>query len=384
MRRGLGVLVTTGTVLAALTASVAVAQPTSGSIKIGQLLPMTGNFASSLKMQRQGAELAVEEINKAGGVKGRILQLVREDDKSTDPGAVQAFQRLIEDKELVAVIGSIRSTQVLAMLPTINEAQIPVMIGGTNFSLTHQGSKWVFRHRPHDGFSAQVMVKFVVEELKKSKLAIVHTSDGFGNGGRDEVVKGLKARYLEPVVIKAIVTGDKDYTAVVTAVKSSAADALITYFTSTSDLGIFATQAKQQGLLPKMTWIGSPSITTTDAAKLAGNALEGTYGIGDYVPNGNPTAKAFHAAYKAKYSEDTDLFSAWTYDAVYNLAAAIKGAANLKPESLRAGILGIKKRMGAENEYTFDERGDGLDHYYILRNEGGTWKLLKAVHVERY
>jgi hypothetical protein len=59
-------------------------------------------------------------------------------------------------------------------------------------------------------------------------------------------------------------------------------------------------------------------------------------------------------------------------------------APDLKPDSIRAGILAIKKRMGAENEYTFDERGDGLDHYYILHNEGGTWKVLKAVHVERY
>jgi ABC-type branched-subunit amino acid transport system substrate-binding protein len=71
---------------------------------------------------------------------------------------------------------------------------------------------------------------------------------------------------MQPVVVKAVNTGDKDFTAVVTAVKSSGADALITYFTSTSDLAIFATQAKQQGLLPQMTWIGSPSITTTDAA----------------------------------------------------------------------------------------------------------------------
>jgi branched-chain amino acid transport system substrate-binding protein len=185
-------------------------------------------------------------------------------------------------------------------------------------------------------------------------------------------------------VIKAINTGDKDYTAVVTAVKNSGADALVTYFTSTSDLAIFATQAKQQGLLPRMTWIGSPSITTTDAAKLAGDALVGTYGIGDYDPTGNPAAQAFQVAYKTKFNEDTDLFSAWTYDAVYNLATAMKVALDLKPDSIRAGILAIKKRMGAENEYTFDERGDGLDHYYILRNEGGTWKVLKAVHVERY
>src|SRR3989442_13217027 len=99
---------------------------------------MTGNFASSLIMQRQGAELAGEEVNKAGGIKGRMLQLVREDDKSTDPGAVQAFQKLIKDKEMVAVIGSIRFKKIIARLPTINEAENTLMIGGTNFSFNPQ------------------------------------------------------------------------------------------------------------------------------------------------------------------------------------------------------------------------------------------------------
>src|SRR3989442_1418058 len=114
-------------------------------------------------------EVSPEASNRSGRRRPRLTRQYKMGarkhlhDKYTDPGAVQAFQKLIEDKEMVAVIGSIRSTQILAMLPTINEAQIPVMIGGTNFSLTHQGSRWVFRHRPHDGFSAQVMVKFVVE-----------------------------------------------------------------------------------------------------------------------------------------------------------------------------------------------------------------------------
>src|SRR5690606_8641708 len=102
--------------------------------------------------------------------KGRPLQLVFEDDKTTNPGAVAALQRLLEDPEIPAILGSIRSTQVQAMLPTINEAGIPVMIGGTNYGLTPSGSRWVFRFRPHDGFSAQVLAKFLVEELKKTKV----------------------------------------------------------------------------------------------------------------------------------------------------------------------------------------------------------------------
>jgi len=108
---------------------------------------------------------------------------VLEDDQTTNPGGVAALQKLLEDKEIPMILGSIRSTQVQAMLPTINEAKIPVAIGGTNYGLTHSGSQWVFRFRPHDGMSAKVIAKFLLEELKQKKVAIVHASDAFGNGG---------------------------------------------------------------------------------------------------------------------------------------------------------------------------------------------------------
>lgn len=348
-------------------------------IKIGQLIPVTGDHAESGKYQKQGAELALEQINKAGGVKGRQLQLVQEDDKSTNPGAVAALQKLLEDKEIPAVVSSIRSTQIQAMMPTINEAKLPIMIGGTNYGLTNSGSQWVFRFRPHDGFSAAVMIKFLVEEQKLKKVAVVSTSDAFGNGGRDFVLENLKKYNMEPALVKGFNPGEKDFTAIVTAIKQSGADSLVTYFTSSVDLGVFAKQLKQLGA--SVTWIGSPSITAKDGINLAGDALNGTFGITDFHTEGNPKAKEFTAAYKAKYGQDPDLYSAWTYDAILVLAEAMKKAPDLKPESVRSAILGIKGFMGAENEYNFLPTGDGLDHYYIVKNEGGNIKLSQTLHV---
>src|SRR5882724_4993426 len=141
------------------------AQAAEGPIRIGQVIPITGEAAEAGRYHKYGAELAVEQVNKAGGIKGRKIELVQEDDKTTNPGAVAALHRLLEDKEIPAIIGSIRSTQVQAMLPTVKEAGIPFMIGGTNYGLTHQGNPWVFRFRPHDGFSAKVIAKFAVDEL---------------------------------------------------------------------------------------------------------------------------------------------------------------------------------------------------------------------------
>jgi branched-chain amino acid transport system substrate-binding protein len=350
-------------------------------IKIGHVVPLTGEAAEAGRYQKQGAELAAERINASGGVNGRKVAVVVEDDQTTNPGAVAALQKLLEDKEIPAIIGPIRSTQVQAMLPTINEAKIPVMIGGTNYGLTHSGSKWVFRFRPHDGMSAKVIAKFAVDDLKLNKVAVVHANDAFGNGGRDMVVAALKELGATPVLDQGYNSGEKDFTAVVQAIKKSGANALVTYMTFSTDLGILARQIKQLGA--QVTWVGSPSITAIDGRKLAGDALYGTYGVTDFQVDATPTSKSFAAAYNTKYGLDPDLYAAWSYDAMLVLAEAMKKAPDLKPEGIRNAILGIKKFPGAEAEYNFDQNGDGLDHYHIVQNVNGVIKLVKTLHVSR-
>jgi branched-chain amino acid transport system substrate-binding protein len=366
-----------GIVLAASTLVHAQAKP----IKLGQIIPITGEAAESGKYHKQGAEIAVDKINAAGGINGRKIQIVLEDDQTTNPGGVAALQKLLEDKEIPMILGSIRSTQVQAMLPTINEAKIPVAIGGTNYGLTHSGSQWVFRFRPHDGMSAKVIAKFMIEELKQKKVAIVHASDAFGNGGRDMLTPAVKEIGGEVVFTQGYNNQEKDYTAVVQGLKKSGATGLGTYMTFSTDLGIFARQLKQQGV--QVQWVGSPSITALDGRNLAGDALYGAFGVTDFHVAASPTSKAFAAAYKAKFGQDPDLYASWCYDAVMVFAEAMKRAPDLKPENLRKAILSIQKFPGAEGEYNFDQNGDGLDHYHIVQNEKGNIVYFRTLRVAR-
>ena len=292
-----------------------------------------------------------------------------------------AFQKLLEDPEIIMVITPSRSTQIQALLPTINEAKIPCAIGGTNYGLTHSGSQWVFRFRPNDGMSAKVIAKYLVDDLKQKKVAVIHASDAFGNGGRDLVVPALKALGAEVVYIQGYNNGEKDFTAVVQGLKKSGATGLATYMTFGTDLGVFARQLKQLGVDVK--WIGSPSITAVDSRNLAGDALYGTYAVADFHVDASPASRAFAAAYKAKYNQEPDFYAAWTYDAVKVFAEAMKKAPDLKPESLRQAILNIKKLPGAESEYNFDANGDGLDSYHIVQNDKGVIKMVRTLQVER-
>src|SRR5207245_612119 len=256
---------------------------------------------------RGGAELAVQQASGAGGIKGRPVQLVFEDDKTPNPGAVAALQRLLEGEESAGVGGPIRSTQIQALLPTVNEAGLPVMIGGSNYGLTHSGSRWVFRTRPHDGFSARVIAKFAVDDLKFKKIAVIHSTDAFGSGGRDLVVQELTKLGRPPVLVQGYNNGEKDFTAVLTAVRQSGADGLITYMTFSTDVGIMAKQIKQLGI--KAAWLGSPSITAIDGRKLAGDALYGTYGVTDFHADASPKSREFAAAYRAQHGSTPDLYA---------------------------------------------------------------------------
>jgi branched-chain amino acid transport system substrate-binding protein len=339
-------------------------------IKIGMVAPLTGPGAESGRFQTQGAKLAAEEINKAGGVLGRPLELVIEDDQTTNPGVVLAFSKLAGDADIPAFLGPIRSTQIHAMAPDALKLGKPVMIGGTDPALTHMGNPWLFRFRPNDSYSARVIADFGVKTLGKKKWAIVHSTDAFGTAGMKNLVEALKAQGIEPALVQGYPNNSQDFTPVALAVKQSGADVMGTYMTFEPDQGIFAKQLRQLGVT--LSWVGSPTTVTTTALKLAGPALYGSYAVVDFNRDSNPTAKEFAAKYEAAYKSTPDIFASWSYDALHVLANAIGSAKSLDPEKVRQAILAVKGYQGAEGTYNFDKNGDGLHGYNIVKNNDGT------------
>src|SRR5215471_3475422 len=339
-------------------------------IKIGMVAPLTGPGAESGRFQTQGAKLAADEINKAGGVLGRQLELAIEDDQTTNPGVVLAFSKLAGNAEFAAFLGPIRSTQIHAMAPDALKLGKPVLIGGTDPALTHMGNPWLFRFRPHDVYSARVIADYGAKTLGKRKWAIVHSTDAFGTNGMKNLVEALKGQGIEPALVQGYPNNSQDFTPVALAVKQSGADVMGTYMTFEPDQGIFAKQLRQLGVT--LTWVGSPTTVTTTALKLAGPALYGSYAVVDFNRDSNPTAKEFAAKYEAAYKSPPDIFASWSYDALHVLANAIGSAKSLDPEKVRQAILAVKGYQGAEGTYNFDKNGDGLHGYNIVKNNDGT------------
>jgi branched-chain amino acid transport system substrate-binding protein len=355
-----------------------IARAAGDTIKIGMVLSVTGPGAESGKDALAGAKIAVDRVNKLGGALGRPIELITEDDQTTNPGAVLAFSKLATQSDIVGFIGQVRSTQTHAMAPDILKTGKPVCFGGTDPALTKMGNPWLIRFRPNDSYSARVIASFGVETLGKKNWAIVHSTDAFGMSGLKALSASLDKIGAKIAIDQGYPNQSQDFTPVVLAVKSSGADIIGSYFTFESDLAIFARQLRQVGVT--IPWVGSPSIVIAGAVKLAGPALWGTYGIADYAIDSSPEAKEFAKLYSAVSNAPPDLYSSWTYDAIGVLSAAINKAGSTDAGKIRDAILSTKGYKGAEGEYNFDEFGDGLHGYNIVRNEKGA--IVFDKHIE--
>jgi branched-chain amino acid transport system substrate-binding protein len=346
-------------------------------IRIGVVNEITGPQAMAGEFTVNGIRLAQEEINKAGGLLGRQIELQIEDNQSTNPGTVLAFSKLAGRGDIVGIIGPIRSTQIQAASPTIAKAGIPTMIGGTDTSLTHVNNRWVYRARPNDSYSSRVIAEFGAQELKRSKWAILHSTDAFGSGGAKALTEALKAHGITPVLDQGYTNNSQDFSAIVLAIKKSGADILSTYMTLEPDVGIFARQLRQLGV--NIPWVGSPSLIAVTSLKLAGETLHGTYAISDFTTDANEQTRAFTKRYFDKYGVNPDTFASWSHDAMNILALAIRNANSTEPEAIRRAILAIRGYKGLEGTYEFDENGDGLHGYNIVRNDGGRIVFMRRV-----
>jgi len=347
------------------------------TLKIGMVSPLTGPAAEPGRIQLNSARLAMDEVNAKGGVLGRPLELVVEDDQTTNPGAVLAFSRLANRGDCVGFIGSIRSTQMQAMAPDIARTARPVMFGGTDPTLTHSGNPWLFRCRPNDLYSARVIADFGVNELKKRKWAVVYSTDAFGSNGMKALVASLAGLGVTPVLTQGYANQQPDFTPVVLAVRGAGAEIMGSYFTFEPDQAVFARQVRQLGL--NIPWVGSPSIASPVTLHLAGSALFGTYGVADFNEDASPTAKAFAEAYRRAYGGASP-DNGWTYDGMHILARAINDAGTTDPGKVRAAILAIRGYAGAEGTYNFDANGDGLHGYNVVRNDKGRMTFIR--HIE--
>src|SRR5512137_3040233 len=250
-------------------------------IRIGFTPPVTGTHAASGSLQVKAIKLALKEINAAGGVNGKKIDLRIVDNQSTNPGALAALQKAVDQEKVLALMGFLYSTQVFATSDAIKNYGIPTFIGATNVNLTRQGNPWIFRVRPDDSIAAGAMVKYIKEDTKFTKIGLLHDADAFGTGGADLVEKSAKEVGLTVVKREKSQTAAKDFTAELLAMRNAGAEILI-FYGHQEATAVIQRQIRQLGSPFK--FLGSPSAASKDALNLAKEAAEGIWAVVDFVP----------------------------------------------------------------------------------------------------
>ena len=363
-------------VLVLLAPAVGVAAA-DGEILIGMNTPMTGANAANGALWIKAAKLAEKQINAAGGITGKPIKLLIVDDQSTNPGALAAVNKSIEQDKVLALLGVTTSTQILAVSETIKQAGIPTLVGGSAVAVTRQGNPWMFRVRPDDSIVAQGMIKYIKEEMKLSKVGILHDADAFGTGGGDLVERYAKENGLTVVKREKYSGADRDFTAQLLALKNAGAEVMVVYATAGPAIAVIQRQYRQIGSPYK--FLGSPTSAQENTLNLSKEAAEGLVAMMDNVPG--ETLKKYAVDYKKEYNEEINTFAAFDYDAMNILADAIRKGGEDRAK-IREAILATKGYVGVLGTYSFTPNGDSLHTASVVQIENGKPKLLKVVIVE--
>jgi branched-chain amino acid transport system substrate-binding protein len=326
----------------------------SGSqITLGMLQPLTGASAAVGLTGRQGAELAVAQINDTGGINGRKLKLQVLDDAGDVTTGTNAFTKVLSDKP-VAILGPNISAVALALVPRLEREQVPLLTGALSPDLTKSGSPWVFRIRSSDTTAAQNLVDYALTTLKPKSIALIGEESDYGQGGIAAVKAELQAKGVTPVAAVTFSASTNDLSSQVIKLKQSGADAVI-YWGSQSPAALFAKQAKQFGFTG--TILGSNAYTDQSVLQLAGSAADNIYSVVNFIPTGDdPAVQKFVSAYKQKYGSDPDSYAASYFDAVNVVAAAIKAGG--PTAKAIADSLKTLQYQGLASVYKYHDNGE--------------------------
>jgi branched-chain amino acid transport system substrate-binding protein len=359
----------TSIALAAATASYA------QNIKIGVTGPFTGGSSSMGVSMRDGVRLAVEEINKAGGVMGRKLEVIERDDEAKNERGVQIAQELISKEKVAATVGYINTGVALASQRFFQEAKIPVMNNVATGSLvTHQFDdqleNYIFRNAAHDSIQAPMIVEEAITRRGYKKVAILADSTNYGQLGRADLETALQLKSIKAVAVEKFNIKDVDMTAQLLKAKEAGAEAVLTYAIG-PELAQIANGMTKLGW--KVPMIGSWTLSMANFIDNAGPGGEGARMPQTFIQEPTtPKRQAFIINYLKAFNPknariDSPVSAAQGYDSIYLLAAAIKQANSTDGPKIKAALEDLKTPVEGVIT-TYSKPFTAKDHEAITAN----------------
>ena len=355
-----------------------------GTIKVGEFASLTGKEATFGQSSHEGTLLAVEEINAAGGVLGKKIELLTEDTQSKQGESQTVVNKLVARDGVVAVLGEVASSRSIEAAKVCQDSKIPMISpSSTNPKVTETGD-YIFRVCFTDILQGKILANFAGGKLQAKKVAIF-------TDVKSDYSKGL-AKYFKEGFTKAggeisseldFNGGDKDFKAQLTAIKSAAPDAIFVpgYYT---DVALICIQAKQLGL--NMPLFGGDGWESEDLVKIGKEAVEGNYFSTHYHPDvSSARSKAFVESYRKRFKntdgspKSPDAMAALGYDSALILADAIRRAGSTEGAKVREALATTKDFDGVTGRTIINEKRDATKPAVILQVKDGAFKYIETI-----
>ncbi|WP_345736024.1 ABC transporter substrate-binding protein [Prosthecobacter algae] len=350
------------------------------TILIGEFASLTGKEATFGISSHEGTILAVKEINAAGGVLGKQLELKTEDDQSKAGEPANVVNKLISKDGVVAILGEVASSRSLEAAPICQQNGVPMISpASTNPKVTETGDH-IFRVCFIDPFQGTVMANFATKTLNAKKVAVF-------TDVKSDYSKGL-AKFFKEGIAKAggqVVAeldfngGDKDFKAQLTAIKTAGPDAVFipAYYT---DVALICIQAKQLGI--SIPFLGGDGWESPTLIEIGKDAVEGHYFSTHYSADaGTPNVQNFVDSYKKEYQGKVpDAMAALGYDSAMFLADAIKRANSTEPGKIREALAATKEFEGVTGKMAINAQRDAVKSAVILQVKGGKFTFVETVN----
>ncbi len=353
-------------------------------IKIGALFAITGPAAFLGEPERNSAKMVIDEINRAGGVKGRKLELVAYDTAGDATKAVQLATRLIKDDKVVAIIGPSTTGETMAVIPVAERGQVPLISCSAGSKITDPVKKWVFKTAQNDSLA----VGRIFDYLQKHKLhnvSILTVSDGFGASGREQLKAQASKFGIKIVSDDTYGPKDTDMTAQLTKIRGSHAQAVICWGTNPGP-AVIAKNVRQLGI--KTPVFMSHGVSSKKFIELAGDAAEGIMlpsgkvVVADQLSNSDQQKKSllsFVKDYQNHYKTEGDHFGGHAWDAVMLIKSAVEKGAD-SPQAIRDNLEKTKGFAGIGGIFNYsaqDHAGLGKDAFVLVEVKNRDWVIVK-------
>ena len=363
--------------LLAVVALAAVSLNAQDPIKVGEFASLTGGSASFGQSSHKGTALAVEELNAAGGVLGRKIELITEDDQSLAGQPATIVKKLISQDKVVAILGEVASSKSLEAAPICQQNGIPMITpASTNPKVTEVGD-YIFRICFIDPFQGTVMAKFAQAKGWKKVAVLTDVKQDYSVGLSEFFVKSFTGAGGTISKEQKYSSGDKDFKPQLTSIKASQPDAIFVpgYY---AEVSLIAKQARMLGI--KVPLLGGDGWVGDSLLKVAGNSLDGSFFSCHFSADDKaPKVQEFVSKYKAKYGAVPDDMAALGYDSAMILAAALRKAGTTEPKALRDAIASTRDHDGITGRITLDEKRNATKPAVILTIGNGGFQFVETV-----